>query len=137
MIEKLENLSVSKQAITRVFKVAVALVVAGSAGSIAVVIWALVNGAIAFGGPQFVTVDAGLYAGAIVGLIVASLLTGIGTAAAVVAWAGALLNTARLEDKAWFTALLALGLISLGWVALIAYVLYGPDSTQSPAGVAA
>jgi hypothetical protein len=32
---------------------------------------------------------------------------------------------------------LGLGLISLGWVALIAYVIYGPDSSQSPAGVAA
>ena len=137
MIERFENLSVSKLAITRVFKVAVALIVAGSAGSIAVVIWALVNGPVAFGGPQSVTVDAGPVAGAIVGLIVASLLAGIGTAAAVVAWAGALLNTARLEDKAWFSALLVLGLISLGWVALIAYVLYGPDSTQPPAGVTA
>lgn len=137
MIEKLENFSVSKPAITKLFKVAVALIVAGSAGSIAVAIWALVNGAITFGGSQFVTVNAGPFAGAIVGLIVASLLTGIGTAAAVVAWAGALLNTARLDDKAWFTALLVLGLISLGWLALIAYVLYGPDSTQAPAGVAA
>lgn len=137
MIEKLENLSVSKPAITRVFKVAVALIVAGFAGSIAVVLWALVNGAVAFGGPQFVTIDTGPLAGAIAGLIVASLLTGIGTAAAVVAWAGALLNTARLEDKSWFTALLALGLVSFGWVAMIAYVLYGPDSTRSPADVAA
>ena len=137
MIEKLENFSVSKPSITRAFKVAVALIVAGSAGSIAVVTWALVNGAIAFGGPQFVTVNAGPFAGAVVALIVASLLTGIGTVAAVIAWAGALINTARLKDKAWFTALLVLGLISLGWVALIAYVLYGPDSTQSPAGVSA
>ena len=137
MIEKLENLSVSKPAITRVFKVAVALIVAGVAGSIAVVIWSLVNGAITFGGPQFVTIHTGPLAGAIAGLIVASVLTGIGTVAAVVAWAGALLNTARLEDKAWFTALLVLGLVSLGWVALIAYVLYGPDSSEPPAAVAA
>lgn len=137
MIEKLENLSVSKPAITRVFKVAVGLIVAGSVGSIAVVIWGLANGAIAFGGPQLVTVQAGSFAGTLVGLIVASVLAGIGMAAAIVAWAGALLNTARLEDKAWFSALLLLGLVSLGWMALIAYVLYGPDSTHSPAGVAA
>ena len=110
---------------------------AGSVGSIAVVIWAVVNGAVAFGGSQFVSVDAGPFAGAIVALIVASMLTGIGTVAAVIAWAGALLNTARLDDKAWFTALLVLGLVSLGWVALIAYVLYGPDGTQSPTGATA
>ena len=137
MIEKLEHLTVSKSTITRVFLVAVALVVAGAAGSIGVVMWALADGAVAFGGPQVVTVDTGLFAGAIAGLIGASLLAGAGTVAAVVAWAGALLNTARLPDKTWFTSLLVLGLASLGWVALIAYVRYGPDSTRSPAGVAA
>jgi hypothetical protein len=133
MIEKLENLSISKTTITRAFKVAVVLVVAGAAGSLAIVIWALANGAIALGGAQFVTVHAGPIAGAIVGLLVASLLAVLGTLAAVITWAGALLNTARLDDKAWFIALLVLGLISLGWVALIAYVLYGPDSTRPPA----
>ena len=137
MIEKLEDLSVSKATITRTFKVAVALIVAGAAGSIAMVIWAIANGAITFGGTQWISVHAGPVAGAIVGLIGASLLAGIGAATAVIAWAGALLNTARLEDKAWFIALLVFGLISLGWVALFAYVLYGPDSTRSPAGVAA
>ena len=137
MIEKLENLSVSKSAITRLFTAAIALVVAGFASGIAVGIWALVNGAVGFGGPQVVTVDAGVFGGAVVGLAIASLLSGAGTVAGVIAWAGALLNTARLEDKAWFVALLVLGLISLGWVALIAYVFYGPDSTRSPAGAVA
>jgi hypothetical protein len=48
-----------------------------------------------------------------------------------------LLNTSRLEDKAWFAALLVLGLISLGWVAMIAYVLRGPDSAVALAPSAA
>ena len=43
-------------------------------------------------------------------------------------WGGALLNTSHLEDKSWFIALLGLGLVSLGWVAMIAYILKGPDS---------
>jgi len=131
MLEKFETFSMSKPAITRLFKVAVAFVVAGSVSATAVVIWALANGAVALGGPQFVTVNAGPFASTIVGLIIASLLTAAGTVAAVVSWAGALLNTARLEDKAWFAALLVLGLISLGWVAMIAYVLKGPDSAAA------
>jgi hypothetical protein len=131
MLEKFETFSMSKPAITRLFKVAVAFVVAGSVSGTAVVIWALANGAVGIGGPQFVTVSAGRFAGAIVGLIIASLLTAAGTVAAVVSWAGALLNTARLQDKAWFAALLVLGLISLGWLAMIAYVLKGPDSTAA------
>ena len=49
--------------------------------------------------------------------------------AAIAAWVGALLNTSSLEDKTWFATLLVLGLVSLGWVAVIAYVLTGPDGT--------
>ena len=124
MVEKFQSFAWSKPAITRLFKVAIAFVVAGSVSGVAVVIWALVNGAVAIGGPQMVTVNSGPFAAAIAGLIVASLLTAAGTVAAV------LLNTSRLEDKTWFTALLVLGLISLGWVAMIGYVLWGPDSKE-------
>ena len=130
MVEKFQSFAWSKPAITRLFKVAIAFVVAGSVSGVAVVIWALVNGAVAIGGPQMVTVNSGPFAAAIAGLIVASLLTAAGTVAAVGSWAAALLNTSRLEDKTWFTALLVLGLISLGWVAMIGYVLWGPDSKE-------
>jgi hypothetical protein len=46
-----------------------------------------------------------------------------------VSWIGALLNTWQLEDKLWFGALLVGGLLGLGVVAMIAYVLAGPDGT--------
>jgi hypothetical protein len=133
MLAKFEKFSMSKTAITRLFKIAIAFVVAGSVSGTAVAIWALANGAIAFGGSQFVTVNAGPFASAIAGLVVASLLTGIGTLTAIVSWVGALANTARLADKAWFTALLVSGLVSFGWVAMIAYILKGPDSTAAVA----
>lgn len=44
-----------------------------------------------------------------------------------VAWLGAVINTARLDDKTWFIVLLVLGLLSFGFVAMIVYVLAGPD----------
>jgi hypothetical protein len=53
-----------------------------------------------------------------------------GTTAAVVSWIGALLNTWQLEDKLWFGSLLAGGLLGLGVVAMIAYVVAGPDGTK-------
>jgi hypothetical protein len=140
MFEKFQHLTVSKRTVSRLFKVAVGFVVVGGVSGTAIVIAALANGAVAFGGPQFITVNPGPFAAAIVGLIVASLLTSIGTVAAVVSWAGALLNTSRLDDKRWFAALLVAGLVSLGWLALIAYVLEGPDSTNltsAPAGQSA
>jgi hypothetical protein len=52
-------------------------------------------------------------------------------AAQFVAWIGAVLNTAQLVDKTWFVVLLVAGLVSLGFVATLAYVLAGPDGEKT------
>ena len=49
----------------------------------------------------------------------------------VVSWIGALLNTWSLDSKAWFIALLLLGIFNFGWLAMIAYVFAGPDGTKA------
>ena len=49
-----------------------------------------------------------------------------------VAWIGALLNTWQLDSKAWFIGLLLLGIFNLGFFAMVAYVIGGPDGR--PAG---
>jgi len=60
-----------------------------------------------------------------------------------ISWIGALLNTAQLDSKAWFLALLLLGIFNFGFIAMIAYVIAGPDGKAaaaarvSPAPVAA
>lgn len=51
-----------------------------------------------------------------------------------VAWVGALVNTYQLLDKTWFIILLAGGLIGfgfplIGFAAMIAYIIAGPDGT--------
>jgi hypothetical protein len=137
MFERFGSFAMSKRAITRLFMVAIALVIASAVSGIVVVIVALANGAVAFGGSTVVTIHPGPFAGAVVGLIVASLLTAAGSIAAVISWAGALLNTSRLEDKTWFAGLLVSGFVSLGWIAMFAYVLRGPDSTTAATGAAA
>jgi hypothetical protein len=53
-----------------------------------------------------------------------------GAIAGFVAWIGALVNTAALDDKLWFVVLLVTGLLSFGFVAMLIYVIAGPDSTQ-------
>ena len=50
-----------------------------------------------------------------------------------VSWIGALLNTSELESKTWFLLLLLLGIFSFGFVAMIAYVLAGPDGNLETA----
>ena len=42
-----------------------------------------------------------------------------------VSWIGALLNTWQLASKTWFVALLLLGIFSLGFFAMVAYVMAG------------
>jgi hypothetical protein len=49
-----------------------------------------------------------------------------------VAWIGAVVNTSRLDDKTWFVVLLVLGLLSFGFIAMLVYVLAGPDGTAAP-----
>ena len=49
-----------------------------------------------------------------------------------IAWIGAVINTSRLDDKTWFIVLLVLGLLSFGFIAMLVYVLAGPDGTALP-----
>ncbi len=49
-------------------------------------------------------------------------------------WVGAVLNTYQLQDRTWFVALLACGVLGLGFpligfAAMVAYIVAGPDST--------
>jgi hypothetical protein len=118
----------SKTTITRLFVAAIAAVFAGIVIGIAGAVAGLVDGAVVLGGPQFVSVNGDVLAWTIAVRVVTSLVVAAGTVAAIAAWVGALFNTSRLDDKTWFAALLLLGLVSLGWVAMIAYVFAGPDS---------
>lgn len=110
----------SKQTITRLF---VGGTVAFAAGLVPVLfaIWAAVSSNWA--------VTAAL-------VVVGALAMIAGAVAGVVSWVGALLNTWKLDDKLWFTSLLVLGLCSCGVLAMVAYVLNGPDGTAG-AGIAA
>ena len=119
----------SKSSITRLFAGAIAAVVVGLIIGIVGVVAALANGAVVIDSSELVILNGGPFAWAIAALIVASLVLAAGTLAAIASWVGALLNTSRLDDKTWFVVLLVLGLVSLGWVAMIAYVFAGPDST--------
>ncbi|MGY1669200.1 hypothetical protein [Geodermatophilus sp. SYSU D00710] len=126
----------SKRQITRLFVGSLLAVVAGLAvvalgGGLAIASDVLVTQ-----GPDVVGVDAGgagwlLIALAIVGVLVL-LAAGVGL---LVAWVAALLATARLEDKTWFLVLLVTGLVSLGVVGMVLYLVAGPDdrSTRPPA----
>src|SRR5262245_37374394 len=123
----------SKTTISRLFEAAVAAVVAGIVIGIVAVVAGLANGAVALGGPQVVNLNGGAVAWTRAALAFASLVITAGTVAAIGSWVGALFNTYRLEDKTWFAGLLVLGLVSLGWVAMVAYIFAGPDGSARDA----
>jgi len=120
---------VSKPLITRLFIAAVLAVVAGFVIGIVALMAALLGGAITIGAPDALSVHAVPFARVLMWFVIASLLIAGGALAALASWIGALLNTWQLEDKTWFAALLVLGVVSLGWVAMIAYVIWAPATS--------
>jgi hypothetical protein len=126
----IEMFRMSKKSVTRLFVGATVAVVAGVVLGVAALWAALASDAIDLGGSSYIDVNGGSGAWTALALvIVGSLVMLGGTIAAVVSWIGALLNTWQLDDKLWFGALLAGGLLGVGVLAMIAYVVAGPDST--------
>ncbi len=121
----------SKAIITRLFVGGTVAVIAGLAVYLGAVFALFTSGAFVLSGPDVVGFNSTPTAWALVGLCLAGCLAMIGGAVAgFVAWLGALINTAQLENKAWFVVLLVLGLWCFGFVAMIAYIVAGPDSTE-------
>lgn len=65
-------------------------------------------------------------------MIVGFTIAAVGGVVQLAAWIGALVNTYQLADKAWFTMLLIGGLLGLafgllGFAAMVAYIVGGPD----------
>ena len=126
-----EKFRFPKKTITRLFVGALATFGAGLVLGVAALWAALASDAIDLGGSHLVDVNGGSGAWAALGLVVVGSLAILGgTVVAVVSWIAALVNTWQLEDKLWFGALLALGLLGFGVIAMIAYVVAGPDGTK-------
>jgi hypothetical protein len=121
----------SKPQITKLFVSAVIAVIAGIILCVAAFIAALAGNVFVMDGNDVVGVtwSGNAWAMVLLGFVGVVAMVG-GAIAGLVAWIGALLNTVQLEDKIWFVLLLVLGLFSFGFIAMIAYVIAGPDSTR-------
>lgn len=124
----------SKSTVTRLF-VGSLLAIAGGLvlGFIAVPL-GYTSGAFVMNGPDVVGVQSTVMAWTVAALVVIGILAIIGgVVGQFVAWIGAVLGTAQLEDKTWFLVLLLLGVLSFGFVAMLAYVIAGPDGATAAA----
>jgi hypothetical protein len=125
---------VSKQTVTRLFIGSVIAAVAGIIMAVIAAVLAYANGVFIMSGNDVVGIQWSTLAWVLLGLgIVASIAVMGAVIAGLVSWIGALLNTYKLESKAWFIALLLLGIFNFGVFAMIAYVVAGPDGTKQPA----
>jgi hypothetical protein len=118
----------SKATVTRLFIGGGLAVIAGAILAIVAVAIANANDAFVMNGPDIVGLRGSPLAWAMLPLgIVGGIAVAGGLIAGLVAWIGALLNTWRLESKAWFAGLLLLGIFNFGFFAMVAYVMAGPD----------
>lgn len=124
----------SKATVTRLFVGGVVAAVAGIVLGLGALGVAFAGGALVMSGPDVAGITSSSFAWAMVGLVILGVLAIIGgSIAGLVAWIGALLNTAQLNDKTWFVVLLVLGIWNLGFIAMIAYLIAGPDGPRQSA----
>ena len=125
----------SKATVTRLFIGSLIAIAAGAVLAIAGVWLAVANNVFVMVGSDIVGIQGGALAWTTLGLgaiggvaIVGALIAGL------VAWIGALLNTWQLESKTWFAVLLLTGICNFGFIAMVAYLVAGPDgsATQAP-----
>lgn len=121
-----------KGTVVKVFVGSALAVGAGILLALVAVLFAYANGVFVMSGPDVTGIQSTPFAWTMVALFALAMVTIIGGfVGGLVSWIGALLNTAQVEDKTWFIVLLVLGLLSFGIFAMIAYVIGGPDGTQT------
>jgi hypothetical protein len=124
----------SKTNVTKLFIAGLAAVASGAIVAIAAIWLAIANDMFVMAGPDIVGIEGGAIAWVLLGCgLVGGLAIAGGMIAGLVAWIGALLNTWQLESRTWFAVLLLLGIFNLGFLAMIAYLVAGPDSTAPSA----
>jgi hypothetical protein len=120
----------NKATITRVFIGGGLAIIAGATVAVFAIGMAMANDVFVMDGPNIAGVRGGALAFSLLGIaLVGSLAVMAGLLAGLVAWIGALLNTWRLDSKAWFVALVLLGIFNFGFFAMIAFLVAGPVST--------
>ena len=125
----------SKATVTRIFIGSMLAVLTGAAIAAIAVALANANDVFVRNGTDIVATEGSVLSWSLVGAgLVAGAAILAGMIGGLVAWIGALLNTAQLESKRWFVALVVLGMLGVGFPALIAWVVAGPDGTAGRTG---
>lgn len=118
----------TKTTVTRLFIGSAIAAATGALIAIAAIWGAIANDVFVMRGEDIAGIQGSALAWVLLGVALAGAITfTAGLVGGLIAWVGALLATAQMERKTWFLALLLLGVFNLGILAMIAYVIAGPD----------
>jgi hypothetical protein len=122
----------AKSTVSRLFLGSVIALVAGAVVTFGSIAAAFANGVFVVDGNEPLAVAAGAAAWPYFGIAFVGFVAIMGALiGGLVSWIGALLNTWNLESKGWFVGLLLLGIFNFGLLAMIAYVVAGPDGRST------
>jgi hypothetical protein len=128
----------AKNTVTRLFIGSLIAFGAGAVVATFAIALAIANNVFVMDGNDIAAIQGGTLAWALIGIAILGVLAAAGgIIAGFVAWIGAVLNTWQLDSKAWFVGLVLLGIFNFGFVAMIAYVIAGPDGRAISAARAA
>ena len=117
-----------KSTVTRLFIGSLIAFGAGATIAMLAIALAIVNDVFVMNGNDIAAIQGGALAWLLLGLaLLGGLAAAGGVIAGFIAWIGAVLNTWQLESKAWFVALVLTGIFNFGFIAMIVYVIAGPD----------
>jgi hypothetical protein len=127
-----------KATVTRLFIGSLIAFAAGAIVSIFAIALAIANNVFVMDGNDIAGIQGGALASVLLGLaLLGGLAAAGGVIAGFIAWIGAVLNTWQLESKAWFVALVLTGIFNFGFIAMVIYVIAGPDGKAARAAGAA
>ena len=128
----------SKATVTRLFIGGLIAAGAGLVFTIGAVWLAIANNVFVMNGPDVIGIQGSGLAWTLLGFALLGVVAIVGgVTTGLISWIGALLNTWQVESKAWFIALLLLGIFNFGFFAMVAYVIAGPDGKRTRAPLAA
>ena len=130
----------SKSSVTRIFLGGALSVLAGGVLAVITVAIAIANHVFIMNGSDIVGLSGSPMSWSllVIGILAAAAILA-GMIVGVAAWIAALVRTWELESKRWFLFLLAFGIVNLGFIAMVAYLVAGPAdaASRAPRGVAA
>ncbi|HET9615160.1 MAG TPA: hypothetical protein VFP22_10130 [Candidatus Limnocylindrales bacterium] len=123
----------SRTLVTRLLVAGIGLMVVGLATGGAICL--LFAGSLfTLNGPDVTGIQSTPFAGILLVLAIAAAVVLVaGAVATLVARVGTLVNTSRFEDKTWLVLMVVLGIWSFGIVAVVAYLVAGPDRDEATA----